>query len=356
MLLSSSVILLICVGFSQQYTEDQLRSLLSYDCSTDSSIEVRGVPNEYTVSVISTSCTVYLTAPGEYNIPNTCKTYNYWGYQHGYPTDGYYRTTYRYYTTTQWYYTSTTDYYGEVDISVSHGTHSGIVGGRDHHEFRLICDSLHSGGKMYRVTGVVNIDTSSNHVLPTLSYRHQKQHRAGYYQYPDLRLTDSEGRSVYSTHTGQLIYLLISSHDPRYIVRPENCSARSTFYSDHKVELFDVHHSGCLLEPYLMEMFSSVGHGQSSVRAPVYSFHFPGASYVTFICNVRICTKSSYNCDLGVCKSKRAARDVSDDGVHGRDQLSVSLYVGRQASGVGKLLHSSTPAIVIILALINVFL
>lgn len=53
---------------------------------------------------------------------------------------------------------------------------------------------------------------SSIHVLPTLSYRHQKQHRAGYYQYPDLRMTDSEGRSVYSTHTGQLIYLLISSH------------------------------------------------------------------------------------------------------------------------------------------------
>lgn len=37
---------------------------------------------------------------------------------------------------------------------------------------------------------------SSIHVLPTLSYRHQKQHRAGYYQYPDLRMTDSEGRSV----------------------------------------------------------------------------------------------------------------------------------------------------------------
>lgn len=35
----------------------------------------------------------------------------------------------------------------------------------------------------------------------------------------------------------------------------------------------------------------------------------------------------------GVCKSKRAARDVSDDGEHGRDQLSVSVYVGRQASG-----------------------
>lgn len=53
---------------------------------------------------------------------------------------------------------------------------------------------------------------SSIHVLPTLSYRHQKQHRAGYYQYPDLRMTDSEGRSVYNTHTGQLIYLLISSN------------------------------------------------------------------------------------------------------------------------------------------------
>lgn len=49
----------------------------SLDCSTDSSIEVRGVPNEYTVSVISTSCTVYLTAPGEYNIPNTCKVFRF---------------------------------------------------------------------------------------------------------------------------------------------------------------------------------------------------------------------------------------------------------------------------------------
>lgn len=35
----------------------------------------------------------------------------------------------------------------------------------------------------------------------------------------------------------------------------------------------------------------------------------------------------------GVCKSKRSSRDVSDDEVHGRDQLSVSVYVGRQASG-----------------------
>lgn len=87
------------------------------------------------------------------------QTYNYWGYQHGYPSDGYYRTSQWYYTTTQWYYTSTTDYYGEVDISVSHGSHSGIVGGKDNHEFRLICDSLHSGGKMYRVSGGVNVDT-----------------------------------------------------------------------------------------------------------------------------------------------------------------------------------------------------
>lgn len=33
------------------------------------------------------------------------------------------------------------------------------MGGRDHHEFRLICDSLHSGGKMYRVSDDVNVDT-----------------------------------------------------------------------------------------------------------------------------------------------------------------------------------------------------
>lgn len=49
-------------------------------------------------------------------------------------------------------------------------------------------------------------------MIPTLSYRHQKQHRVGYYRQPDLTMTDSEGRSVYSTHTGQLIYLLISSN------------------------------------------------------------------------------------------------------------------------------------------------
>lgn len=61
------------------FTRYKKKNLIPYDfspdCSTDGSIEVRGVPNEYTVSVISTPCTIYLTAPGEYNIPNGCKVF-----------------------------------------------------------------------------------------------------------------------------------------------------------------------------------------------------------------------------------------------------------------------------------------
>jgi hypothetical protein len=43
------------------------------DCSTDGSIEIKGVPDGYTLTVISSGCTVYLTSPGEYNIPALCK-------------------------------------------------------------------------------------------------------------------------------------------------------------------------------------------------------------------------------------------------------------------------------------------
>nr|XP_022309045.1 uncharacterized protein LOC111114838 [Crassostrea virginica] len=333
--------MLICVGLSWQYTTEELRSLLSYDCSNDGSIELRGVPDGFTVTVISTFCTVYLIAPGQYNIPNSCKTYNYWEYQHGYPTSN----RYRYYSTTNWYYTtryttvwyqsSTSNYYGEVDISVSRGSHSGIVGGKDHHEFRLVCDSLHTGGELYRVSGGIEEVSNSNHAVPTLSYRQQKLLRSGYAHSPSLRITNDVGQDVYQTHAGQLIYLLVSSNDPRYVIRPENCSAHdgSYYWSDeNQIELFNIHRSGCLLEPYLMEMFAPVGHGQSSVRAPVYSFHFPRRQYVTFICNVRVCTKSSYNCDMSVCKSNRLPRDADDEAIHSHDQLTVSLHVG-PASG-----------------------
>ncbi|XP_056007070.1 uncharacterized protein LOC125665748 [Ostrea edulis] len=361
--------------FSSQYSTDQLRSLLSYDCSTDGSIEVRGVPDGYTLTVISTSCTVYLTSPGEYSLPTYCKIYDYWGYNHGYPsrhyrswrdttTSGYYRTTRYWYSTTRYWYTSTQpywyqsttlDYYGEVDIAVSHATHSGIIGGKDHHEFRLICDGIHTEGKLYRVSDAVRDVTNPSGAPPTLSYRRRKQLRAGYYNYPSLRITDERGRDVDYTHSGQLMYLLVSSNDPRYVIRPENCSAQDGYWwsSNRNIELFNVHHSGCLLEPYLMEMFTSIGHGQSSVRAPVYSFHFTGGSdYVSFICNVRICSKSSSNCDLSICKSKRASRDVSEEGVHTQEELSVSVRVG-PASGGRKLLWS--PMLVALLVFVSHF-
>ncbi|XP_061185486.1 uncharacterized protein LOC133193539, partial [Saccostrea echinata] len=320
-----------------QYNTEQLRSLLSYDCSSDGSIDVRGVPDGYTVTVISTGCTVYLTSPGVYNIPSMCKTYDYWGYNHGYPTHNWYQTSASYpwyYSTTQnyWYQSSTSDYFGEVDIAVSHGTHGGIVGGKDHHEFRLICDGIHTNGKLYRVSAGIQEISNPSVVPPTLSYRHL---RAGYYSYPSLRLTSSGGNDIYYTHTGQLMYLLLSSNDPRYIIRPENCSAQDGYNywdSNKRIELFNIHHSGCILEPYLMEMFTSVGHGQSSVRAPVYSFHFAGGSgYVSFVCNVRICSKTSYNCDLNTCKSKRSLRDVDDHGAHSHE-VSVTVQVG-PASG-----------------------
>ncbi|XP_062581850.1 uncharacterized protein LOC134243618 [Saccostrea cucullata] len=352
-------------SLSSQYNTDQLRSLLSYDCSSDGSIDVRGVPDGYTVTVISTSCSVYLTSPGEYNIPSMCKTYDYWGYNHGYPShksikafphtsrSWYYSTsTTPFPTTTRyyWYQSTTSDYFGEVDIAVSHGTHGGIVGGKDHHEFRLICDGIHTNGKLYRVSDAIREMSNPSAVPPTLSYR---QLRAGYYNYPSLRLTNSGGSDIFYTNTGQLIYLLLSSNDPRYIIRPENCSAQDA-YNYRRIELFDIHHSGCILEPYLMEMFTTVGHGQSSLRAPVYSFHFAGGmdGYVSFICNVRICSKTSYNCDLNTCKSKRSQREAGDEEAPAHHELSATIQVGPASGGRKWLL---APVLLLLLLCISLY-
>ncbi|XP_033757820.1 uncharacterized protein LOC117340169 [Pecten maximus] len=324
MITAQFLLVFFSVGFAVAVVPTDI-SGLTYDCLPDGIIHIHGVPKGYTITSLlgGSSCHVTQIDTHDYALGRSCTQWTY----HSYPD-----------------YT----YMYQADVQLSHSS-SHVVGGSGFSPFRLICDKVHSGGQVFKVRDIITVRDRSiySSALPTLAYARKLENNRRYYNSPQMSFSRSQysTQNIYSDiYSGNLIYLHIRSGDSHYAVRPENCTAKdkNSYYGYHgeSVELWDVTQDRCVLEPYLMNKFSSMDADQTVVTAPVYAFHFgnyPSSYYsqgVFFECSVRVCSRGSFSCTLDVCDDvRREGRSAEEEDGDDYDRHLISATLTIRQSG-----------------------